>query len=187
MFNRKKAQPIHFGSCLVAKPFWGQSDYARSVILIVEHSEIGSVGIMVNKESTLTIDQALREWGLGKNRVLYGGGRMKKSIVFLHDQPTIPDSIPVVDNIYVGGDYDAMKEMAIQHTINPDKIKYVAGSISWGAGQLEAEIRADKWWLTEITAEEYFNVDPDKLWGLKLRHDNHVYAMLEDYQDPSLN
>src|SRR5689334_3708289 len=95
MFTRPSIRPrkitkTEVGFILIAKPFWDDNIYKRSVILVVEHSHDHSVGLIINKLSNLNIHSALNE--LNVSQPLYYSGPFNKNlIVFLHNQPQIPD------------------------------------------------------------------------------------------------
>ena len=182
----RKAPEVEVGSILIAKPFWEDNIYKRSVIFIVEHNHERTIGLIVNKLSNLNVHSALHELKL-PIPLLYGGPMSKNLIVFLHNQPQIPESIFLGNNLYLGGDYETLREMIYTNKIDLRKIRFCAGSVEWGAGQLDSELQDDRWWLSEMNADEYFSTSSDSLWSYKLITDGHLYGLFEDYPDPSLN
>ena len=45
------------GKLLVAEPFLGDPSFERSVVILTEHNEDGSVGFILNRALDLTLDQ----------------------------------------------------------------------------------------------------------------------------------
>ena len=45
----------------------------------------------------------------------------------------------------------------------------------------------EKWWVSELSHQELFLLNPDELWGDKLVEEEHVYGLMSPYPDPSLN
>src|SRR5689334_856401 len=127
MFTRpfiktKNRSDIEVGSVLIAKPFWEDNNYRRSVILIVEHAADRTIGLIINKLSNLNINSALNELKISQP-LFYGGPISKNLIVFLHNQPQIPESIYMYNDIYLGGDYDSLKELIYTNRVDLRKIK----------------------------------------------------------------
>jgi len=159
-FGTGKTNNAEAGFILIAKPLWQEPIYQRSVILIVERGSETSRGVIINKFSNLDVVQALPD--LGTSLLLqYGGPFNKNLIFFLHDQPQIPDCIDMDNGFFIGGDYDALKDMVVRKKVNAEKIRFCAGSVKWSAGQLEKELEEEKWWVSRITAKEYLSLDPE--------------------------
>jgi putative transcriptional regulator len=161
-------------------------EYKRSVIFIVEHNHEGSVGIIINKLSNMNVNMALNELSVA-DPLLYGGPFNKRLIVFLHNQPQIPDSVYMSNDIFLGGDYESLKDLLYMNKVDLHKIRFCAGCVEWAPGQLESEISQDKWWTSEISAHEYFTTNADMLWSYKLITDGHLYGLFEECPDPSMN
>src|SRR5438105_4241582 len=88
----KELHEAHSGNILIAKPFWPEETYQRSVILILDHSPMASSGIILNKISNITVHDALPE--LDHNAPLfYGGPNNKKIVSYIHINPHIPDAV----------------------------------------------------------------------------------------------
>src|SRR6185295_9653512 len=159
----KNASPVKAGSVLVAKPFWKEEAYQRSVILLIQQDAVGSTGIILNKVSNLTVKDALDE--IPFSTPLYYGGPMNvKTISYLHDKSAFPDAVNLGNGIYWGGDYEYMKEAVSEKRINPKKMKFFAGFVEWSKGQLESEIAENKWWTTEMNVKELFSTSMEELW-----------------------
>lgn len=176
---------IKTGICLIAKPFWDDNTYKRSVIFIVEHSEEGSVGIILNKESNLDVHTALPEINV-KMPLFYGGNFNKNLIVPIYTK-YIHDAVDIGGGFYLGGDYDELQLQIKNKKLNPRHLRFCAGSVQWDAGQLEEEVKDGKWWVTKITANEYFGINTESLWSNKLISEGHIYGIMNDFPDPSLN
>src|SRR5256885_16065982 len=116
----RKITKTEIGFVLIAKPFWDDNNYKRSVILIVEHSHERSVGLIINKLSNLNIHSALNELNISLP-LYYGGPFNKNLIIFLHNQPQIPDCISMGNELYIGGDYDVLKEQINNNKIDLSK------------------------------------------------------------------
>ena len=117
----------------------------------------------------------------------YGGPFNKHSIFFLHSEPDIPGSVYVGNGLFVGGEYEFLKDLINSRKMNLNRIRFCAGYVVWGAGQLEYEMKEDRWWASDVEAKQFFATDADALWADKLTADGHIYGIFEDFPDPSLS
>ncbi len=179
---KRKISKTETGFILMAKPYWRDEIYRRSVILVTKHDEFGATGLILNRKSDLKVSKVLKIPKFGKE--LYFGGPMDVDmVVSMHTIPDIPDSVDLGNGLYLMGDVDWLKEHGSRFQ---GQITFLAGSVQWNAGQLEQELKDDKWWIGEI-GSEYFRVPAESLWGEKLEEIECSYGLFEDVPDPSLN
>jgi putative transcriptional regulator len=182
----KERQQVKPGNILIAKPFWQEENYKRSVIFLLEHDRTGSAGIIVNKPSTLSIHDALPE--LNVLYPLYFGGPSEiKTVSYLHNNSSVPDAVYIGNELFWGGDYDTLVEMMNNRKINLKQIKFCAGFVHWGPGELEEEINNNQWWVDEINPSELFSTPADDLWSYKLISSGHLYGLMNEVPDPVLS
>jgi putative transcriptional regulator len=177
---------IRVGSVMIAKPFWHDENYNRSVILLLEHDRNGSAGLIVNKPSTLSIHDALPELNI-LYPLYFGGPSEIKTVSYIHNNSKVPDAIYLGNELFWGGDYDSVVDMVANKKFNIRCVKFCAGFVHWAPGQLEEEIHEEKWWLDEIIPHELFNTPAADLWAYKLISSGHVYGLLNDIPDPERN
>jgi putative transcriptional regulator len=87
----------HQGSLLISAPFLRDYHFARSVVLVVEHNEEGTMGIVLNKSfSTLmTLNELVPELAFLPPIPLYKGGPISRETIFyLHTLPFLKDALP---------------------------------------------------------------------------------------------
>ncbi len=140
------------GDFLVAHPLLEDENFERSVVLLTQWDEHGASGLIVNRLSDYTLDQALRgDW---PSWPLYFGGPVgTDSLYFLHQRPDlISDGSPVGENLFFGGDFDAMRYAVRNELISADEIRFTAGYAGWSSGQLESEL-AERSWVLQPSRE----------------------------------
>lgn len=182
----KESTQIEAGSVVIAQPFWQDEKYKRSVIMILEHDATGSVGMIMNKQSTLCMHDVLPELETGLP-LFYGGPYSGGTISYIHNYPEVPESSSIGNELFLNGNYDCLKEMSKQKKITSRKIKFFAGLVYWNAGELESEAFDKKWWISKITAQELFTAMPEDLWSYELLSNGHVYGLLTEFPDPLLS
>lgn len=184
--HTSQQKEVRTGSILIAKPFWLDETYKRSVILIISHNNEGSTGIMLNKMSNLSVHDALPE--LEHHAPLYYGGPVnKKTISYIHNNPNIPDAYYLGNDLFWGGSYEFLQEAYSAGKLSLKDFHFCAGFVQWAPGELETEVNEEKWWISELSYDELTLMSPEELWGDKLVEEEHVYGLLSPYPDPSLN
>ncbi|HET7361629.1 MAG TPA: YqgE/AlgH family protein, partial [Salinimicrobium sp.] len=106
------------GNLLVAEPsIIGDISFNRSVVLLADHTENGSIGFILNKAFDFSLKDLISEL---KNdfKVFNGGPVEQDNLYFIHNVPNlVPNSIEIASGIYWGGDFEVVKEL-----INKDLI-----------------------------------------------------------------
>lgn len=177
---------VRCGKILIAKPFWPDEIYRRSVVLLLDHGPLASSGIILNKISNLSVHDALPEMDYN-DPLFYGGPNNKKTVSYIHSNALIPDAFYLGNDLYFGGNYDYVCEMQKAGLLNLKEFHFSAGFVHWKPGELEQEQSENKWWVSEISKRELFLLPSDELWGDKLVDEEHVYGLFNSQPDPSLN
>lgn len=142
------------GHLLIAEPsIIGDLSFNRSVILLADHNAEGSVGFILNKPLKYTIKDLLPE--IQSNFKIYNGGPVEQdNLYFIHNVPNlIPDSIEISDGIFWGGDFDLTKNLINTGILKKKNIRFFLGYTGWDSEQLENEMQASSWILTNNVYE----------------------------------
>ncbi len=134
------------GLLLVAEPsIIGDVSFNRSVVLLAEHSESGSIGFILNKALDFTLKDLIPE--LDKGFKIYNGGPVEQdNLYFIHKVPElIPESIEIANGIFWGGNFEAVKELILQELITEKQIRFFLGYSGWDAQQLKEELDSNSW------------------------------------------
>jgi putative transcriptional regulator len=180
------------GRLLVATPGLGDPNFARAVVLMLDHDESGALGVVVNRPTTVSVGEVLPSWQpfTTDPGVLFQGGPVAlDSALGLAVLPGQGDDEPpgwrrVVDGLGLV-DLDAPPEV-----IAPEmaELRIFAGYAGWGTGQLEEELAEGAWYVVRSEARDAFSDDPLTLWRTVLRRQGGDLAMVSTYpDDPSLN
>ncbi len=137
------------GRLLISEPFLRDSYFQRAVVLLVEHStESGSLGFILNKKTTLTVNSVIPEFENLPDIPIYLGGPVASDrLFFVHSlgEEIVPDSVKINDNLYFDGDFTALKEYMLKGNEVADKVKFFIGYSGWQIDQLKNEIKSDSW------------------------------------------
>ncbi len=143
--------------------------FNRSVILIAEQNESGTVGFIINKKSDYSTVDLLPEFNI--NFPIYNGGPVEKeNLYFIHKIPSlIKNSIKIKDNLYWGGNFDILVELINENKIKKNEIKFFLGYSGWEKEQLNNEIENKSWILAKnenvekLPFQEKISIWKDKL------------------------
>ncbi len=138
------------GHLLVAEPsIMGDVSFNRSVVLLADHTEQGSIGFILNKPLEYTMDQLVPE--ISKAFEVYNGGPVEQdNLYFIHKMPEyIPNSIEISNGIFWGGDFDVVMELINTGRLLDDDIKFFLGYSGWDADQLASELSSNSWVMVE--------------------------------------
>jgi putative transcriptional regulator len=177
------------GVLLISEPFLSDSYFKRSVVLLSEHDDKGTLGFILNKPTDVNINDAVEDFPAFDAPLYFGGPVETDTLFYIH---TLGDKLEgareIINGIYWGGNYDQLKLMIDTGQVSPSMIRFYAGYSGWDADQLKAELDEHSWLLSESTPGFTFFDDPKCLWSQVLRSMGQEYAILANFpEDPALN
>lgn len=166
------------GKILVAEPsVLTDSSFNRSIVLLTEHNENGSVGFIFNKPTEYTIGDILPEVD-STLRVYFGGPVSEGNLYYVHRIPElIPDSIEVGDGFYWGGDFEAVMELLKEDIISKNDIRFFLGYSGWSSQQLEEELTTYSWVVIENKFQDLFEINHNSFWKDEITKFGGVYRI----------
>jgi putative transcriptional regulator len=176
------------GRILISEPFLDDSMFQRSVILLAENTDKGSMGFILNKPVGYKIHEVLNDFPEFASEIYLGGPVDNQSLFFIHSVPHLIDSsFEIGGGIFFGGDFDKLKSMIRLDLIRPDQIRFFAGYSGWDAGQLDFEMKEDAWMVFERPGQ-LLQMKAENLWGSFLRTTNSEKAIWSNFpENPELN
>jgi putative transcriptional regulator len=138
------------GLLLIAEPsIIGDLSFNRSVILLADHNQEGSVGFIINKPLKYTINDLVPD--VEANFKIYNGGPVEQdNLYFIHNIPhLITNSVEISNGIFWGGDFELTKNLINTGQVKKDNIRFFLGYTGWESQQLENEMKSNSWILSE--------------------------------------
>lgn len=134
------------GKLLVAEPsLTGDVSFNRSVVLLAEHNQEGSVGFILNKPLDYNICDLVTEIKI-PFQVFNGGPVEQDNLYFIHKVPhLIENSVEISDGIFWGGDFETTVELINNEVITEQDIRFFLGYSGWGSQQLDQELSSKSW------------------------------------------
>lgn len=141
-------------------------NFKRSVVLLAEYSEEGTVGYVLNHRSNLALKDLLPDCADAMHPVFIGGPVENDTLHFIHRcYDRMNSGIEISDGVYWGGNFEALKLLINSNQIAEDEIRFFVGYSGWGADQLTNEIEQHSWLITNsYNAEILFINDEENLW-----------------------
>ena len=178
-----KATPRQ-GSLLVSAPFLKDYHFARSVVLVVEHNDEGSMGIVMNKNfsNLMTLNELVPELASIPPIPLYKGGPVGRDTLFyLHTFSYLKDALPLGNGLYVNGDFEQMKRYILAGGETQGTVRFFMGYAGWQRGQLTQEIEANTWMVSNDSQVNLLNMYLRDLWKDSLCDMGGKYAVWSRY------
>lgn len=158
---------------LVSMPQMADPNFARTVILLCEYTEDGAFGLVVNRQMTepawklvqteppVRVDPELRLW--------LGGPVEPQRTWVLMSESQGPDEEQ--REISPGVLLSVSHELTLQVLQAPPSshARIVIGYSGWAPGQLDKEIAASAWLMTDVDSTLIFGVPSDQMWETAIR------------------
>jgi putative transcriptional regulator len=162
---------------LVAAPILRDPNFAGSVVLMVEHSDQGALGFVVNRAASTSLHKVLMQLGVADTpvrhevAVMIGGPVSPQTGWIVFDSPKPPttardDVLMVTESLGVS----ASKQFLVDAVRGegPGRAMLVQGYAGWGPGQLELELRQGVWIPVDLDARVIFDEPPERRWSAAL-------------------
>jgi putative transcriptional regulator len=150
------------GHFLVASPHLSDGNFNRSVVLLVKHDEEGAFGLVLNRPTTSRVKDVWREVAqetIETDQLIHIGGPVTTALVSLHTVKAAAE-ITALPGVHFSANPDHLHQV-IHAKGKP--FRFFSGYSGWGSQQLEGELEAGGWLVTNATADFVF-ANPDELW-----------------------
>jgi putative transcriptional regulator len=160
---------------LLSMPQLVDPNFARTVVLLCKHGDEGALGLVVNRplvtsgrvtvnlDPPISTDRELQVW--------IGGPEEPQSIWMLVGQdPTDNGETP---GIRIGSEmYLSTSPTLLRRLLEPappSLARLIVGYAGWGPGQLEAELEASAWLMSDVDYDLVFNTPSERMWETAIR------------------
>ena len=154
------------GIFLIAKPTLADPNFAKTVVLVTQTENASTVGVIINRPSTLGLSQFLSDEFSTQNYrdpIYFGGPVMRQAIVAVYRSETVPAAAAfhVLKNIYLTMHADNLKQMLATPGAT---YRLYAGFSGWAPRQLESEFSRDDWLILPADEVMLFRKDVEGIW-----------------------
>jgi putative transcriptional regulator len=171
---------------LLSMPQLVDPNFSRTVVLLCKHSAHGAFGLVVNRplvtsgrvvvnlgttgvggaHETISTDRELQVWIGGpvepqRSWMLVSGDPGDET----EDEEAI--GVRITDGLYLTTSPDLLRRMLEPKP--PTNARFVIGYSGWGPGQLEAELEASAWLISDVDRDLIFTTPPERMWETAIR------------------
>jgi len=190
------------GRLLIATPVIDDDTFLRAVVIIVNHTDEGSLGVVLNRPSDSPVQEALPRWNdlISEPTVVFNGGPVDPSTGVALGLVNDPDAFDQPAEANTAADVAArVPGMRGLVTVNLDgdpafaaayvtKMRMFSGYAGWSAGQLSGEIVAGAWFVVDASPDDVLTDEPDDLWETILKRQPGQTRWFANYPtDPAVN
>lgn len=146
---RSTAQRPTVGGLLVAEPFMREGYFNHGVVSLIDYvPDEGATGVVMNNRTEYMLDELLEGVTTEERIPVFCGGPLGQDrLYFIHTLG--PDIVSkarrYAPGLYVGGDFDAIISYINAGYATEGAVRFFVGYSNWAEGQLERELRSDKW------------------------------------------
>lgn len=161
---------------LIAMPQVQDPVFSRGVVLLLEHSAEGSLGLVLNRPTELLLKDLLEpldiEWLGEATDLAYLGGPVSPNVgtLLFREGETGKDQdervAAVAEGLLMTQDVELLRDIA---TAPPGNSRLILGYAGWSEGQLEEEIERSDWLLGPCDVDLVFGGEVDTLWQRALQ------------------
>ena len=157
---------------LVATPDLEDPNFFRSVVLVLEHTDDGALGVVLNRPSGTTMSESIPSWAelAAAPAVVFVGGPVQPDAAIAIGRSAESEWV-TVDLGQEPGDV----------TPPVDRVRVFVGYAGWGAGQLEHELDADGWFVVDADPDDPWSTTPGDLWRTVLRRQRGQMRVFADF------
>ena len=149
------------GHFLLASPQLLDPNFVHTVVLIVEHSDVGAMGLVLNRPTSKTVAELWHQVGQGpcdSQKNVHLGGPVSGPLMAVHTSGSLAE-MEIGPGVYFAAKKDNLDELVHQDV----QYKMFIGHSGWGPGQLESEIQEGAWRAVPVTLDDVFD-DAEDLW-----------------------
>lgn len=164
-------------SLLVAMPQLIDENFTRTVVLLCKHSDEGALGLVVNRplmttgrvtvnlDPPVSTDRELQVW-------VGGPVEPERTWILVGQEPDADEVLTGIgmrlgERLYLSTSPDLL--LRLLEPTPPPLARLIVGYAGWGPGQLEAELQASAWLMSDVNRDLVFNTPPERMWEAAIR------------------
>lgn len=177
------------GKILLSEPLLPDPFFKRSVVLLVEHDEEGSLGFVLNKTVSVGVNELLEDFPEIDAEVYWGGPVNRNHLFYMHTKgDLLKGSKEILPGLYWGGDFEELKQLIEMNRMSTKDVRFFAGYSGWGKGQLIKELNEKSWIIAKATVPSLMLKQDKTLWKAFMTKLGKKFEIMSNFpEDPALN
>lgn len=153
-------------------PQLADPNFDHSVILLCEHGKDGAFGLILNKPADQLASEVVRmtpSISGPSDLGLWIGGPVapERGWILVGDSPGDAESVQVSTGVFLSTAPSLLRRCL--EAAPPPRTRFLTGCAGWSTGQLDAEVAASAWLISDVDAELVFDVPSSTLWEEAIR------------------
>ena len=154
------------GKILISSPsLLSDMIFYKSIILIVDKTEDGLTGLILNRRTDLFITKDIKSIRKVKIDLYYGGPVSNNHYYLLKSESDHLESIKIDKNLYWGNNLEYLFDQIENGLIDQQDVILFQGYSGWNLGQLDNEIENNSWIVISDQIENVFNFKENNSWN----------------------
>lgn len=155
------------GKLLIAVPDLQDTNFFRSVVLVLHHDQFGASGVVLNRPSdTLVSDLSSQlEISVESESVLaerlHVGGPVEGPLIVLHNDRDLSEET-IIPGVFMSTRKDLVEQLLSTDGV---ELRLFSGYSGWASEQLESEVELGGWLLLDATSDHVFG-SAESLWSV---------------------
>lgn len=159
---------VRDGALLVATPQMADPNFARSVVLVLQHDDNGTLGLVIDRPTTLVATEVFPELSPALDSytgTLFRGGPVGAGrVLFLVTGlgAAVAQGPEILEDLFVSGDLEQLPQI-VSLAEGTAGLRLFAGHAEWAPGQLAREIAMGSWKVVPGSVDLVF-AEPGVIW-----------------------
>ena len=115
----------------------------------------------MNNYVDIDVDEVMDDLPKLNARISVGGPVKNSNLYYLHTREDIAESIPVLPGVFMGGNFDQIRDMLQAGQLQASDIRFFIGYSGWSPAQLQEEIRSRSWFVADVDPSYIMPTDED--------------------------
>lgn len=180
------------GDLLIASPYLRDPNFHRSVIVLCDHGDEGSLGLILNRPLSISLGKLFEDVAkqVPENQALLQGGPVEPNRLLalrrgLHAEESSEELAP---DLHMLVDLEQSISLIESGAVDPSDYRFYLGYSGWESDQLSSELGDGAWIISKATTALTFDVSPSEAWSQSMRTLGGKYEILAQMpSDPDLN
>jgi putative transcriptional regulator len=158
---------------LLSMPQMADPNFAKTVVLLCDYTDKGAFGLVVNRpmsDPAWTMVKTDPPIDVDRDLRLFVGGPVdpQRTWVLMADpQGTDDEQREIAPGVLLSVSHELTLQLL--QTPPSSRARIIVGYSGWGAGQLEKELAASSWLITDVDPKLIFGVPPEEMWETAIR------------------
>ena len=157
------------GYFLIANPVLPDPNFSRTVVLLCNHDEQGSFGLVINRPAPISAKEVFEEMGVSDSpsgKIFVGGPVSPAQVFYLcRSKIPLPELDAICDGVYMGMSWELLDNLMMRIEDPKKNIRFYMGYSGWGTGQLAGEVERLSWLPCEAQSEFIFQENEESIWA----------------------